>query len=125
MVNYTTHWRAPFLRYLPYLLSLSLPALLAASPHSTREAQTLLVQSQLRFEPDPGGGGFVARGRDYGLALNRSGLELSWRGDREHSGTVRMRLAGANPAAQIEGIDPLATRTNYFLGADSARWRPG
>ena len=36
-----------------------------------------------------------------------------------------MKLAGANPAAAPEGIDPLAGKTNYLLGNDPAEWRIG
>jgi len=32
---------------------------------------------------------------------------------------VRMKLEGANRTPQIEGLDQLATRSNYFAGADS------
>ena len=36
---------------------------------------------------------------------------------------VRMKLKGANPQPQIEGLDQLPTRSNYFTGADPAAWR--
>ncbi len=36
---------------------------------------------------------------------------------------VRMKLEGANPASQIEGLDQLSTRSNYFAGPDPAAWR--
>ena len=36
---------------------------------------------------------------------------------------VRMKLEGANPAPQIEGLDQLSTRSNYFAGADPTAWR--
>jgi len=35
-----------------------------------------------------------------------------------------MKLAGANPAARVEGLDLLGSQTNYFLG-DSPGWRQG
>jgi hypothetical protein len=36
---------------------------------------------------------------------------------------VEMRLVGANPDAQIAGIDELPGRSNYFIGNDSNKWR--
>jgi len=35
---------------------------------------------------------------------------------------VHMRLRGASPKARSEGVDPLPSRTNYFVG-DPSRWR--
>jgi uncharacterized repeat protein (TIGR01451 family) len=35
---------------------------------------------------------------------------------------VRMELEGANPATSAEGLDELASRTNYFSGPDPAQW---
>jgi hypothetical protein len=36
---------------------------------------------------------------------------------------VRMQLVGGNPAPQIDGLEELATSTNYFSGSDPAQWR--
>jgi hypothetical protein len=36
---------------------------------------------------------------------------------------LRMRLAGANPHAQIEGIDEMRAKANYFIGNDPKKWR--
>ena len=38
---------------------------------------------------------------------------------------VRLRLAGADPGARWTGEEPLAARSNYFVGADPRRWRTG
>jgi len=35
---------------------------------------------------------------------------------------IRMRLEGANPAAQISGAERLPTRVNYFTGSDPKNW---
>src|ERR1700687_538383 len=35
---------------------------------------------------------------------------------------IRMRLEGANPDAQIAGMDQLPGRTNYFIGNDPKNW---
>ncbi|HEY2964385.1 MAG TPA: SBBP repeat-containing protein [Pyrinomonadaceae bacterium] len=36
---------------------------------------------------------------------------------------IRMKLEGANPAPQIEGLEQLGTTSNYFAGADPGAWR--
>ena len=36
---------------------------------------------------------------------------------------LRMQIVGANPEAQITGIDPLPGKSNYFIGNDPAKWR--
>lgn len=35
---------------------------------------------------------------------------------------VRMKLEGANPAPTVEGLEELASRSNYFRGSDPAQW---
>ena len=41
---------------------------------------------------------------------------------RSNAGALRLRLAGAHPRA-IEGLDPLAGKTNYFFGKDPRNWQ--
>jgi len=36
---------------------------------------------------------------------------------------VRMKLEGANRAPQIEGLEQLPARSNYFAGSDASAWR--
>jgi Beta-propeller repeat len=36
---------------------------------------------------------------------------------------IRMKLIGANPKAQIEGLDRLPGISNYFIGNDPKKWR--
>ncbi len=36
---------------------------------------------------------------------------------------LRMTLWGANPRPRITGLEPLAGRSDYFIGRDPARWR--
>src|SRR6185503_17131254 len=35
---------------------------------------------------------------------------------------VRMKLEGANPDPQVEGLEQLSTTSNYFAGSDPAAW---
>src|SRR5262249_47247156 len=39
------------------------------------------------------------------------------------SAVLRVKLAGANPAARVEGLDQLPGRSNYLIGNDPAKWR--
>lgn len=87
-------------------------------------AQALLSESPLHFEPDPTDG-YVAQGPGYRIALRPSALDLSWNGAARGGGPIHIGLEGANPGARLEGTDPLPSSTNYFLGADPARWRTG
>lgn len=36
---------------------------------------------------------------------------------------LRMRVLGANPEARVEGVEPLAARSNYLIGRDPQRWQ--
>jgi len=36
---------------------------------------------------------------------------------------VRMRLVGANPEPEVQGVDPLPGRQHAFIGRDPSRWR--
>ena len=36
--------------------------------------------------------------------------------------TVRLQLIGSNTKAEVEGVDPLPGKSNYFTGNDPARW---
>jgi hypothetical protein len=71
---------------------------------------------------------FLSRGVGYGLFLTQSEAVLSLqkessRGDNGAQSTVRMKLIGADPASQMEGLDMLPGRSNYILGSDAKRWR--
>jgi hypothetical protein len=39
------------------------------------------------------------------------------------SAVIRMRLRGANPAAEVSGLDELPGKSNYFIGNDPTKWR--
>jgi hypothetical protein len=91
---------------------------------------------------------FIARGAGYGLFLtpNEATLRLRHenRGSRMEdrgsptrpsifdprssildpgSSVLRLRLAGANPASKITGLDELPGKSNYFRGRDRSGWR--
>jgi uncharacterized protein (TIGR03437 family) len=64
---------------------------------------------------------FFSRGSGYSVYLNPTGAVLSL----SQSGVVRMTFAGANPAAQVTGLDQLPGRSNYLTGNDPKKWRVG
>ena len=67
---------------------------------------------------------FLSRGSGYSFFLTHDGALLTFAHDAHSDAAVfRMRLAGANPEAQIHGVDELPGKTNYFFGNDAQRWR--
>jgi hypothetical protein len=93
--------------------------LAAAEPNAVRTLET----SPLRFEPSgiaspDAPAAFVARGARFQFeftphqALLRSGKK-----------DVRLSFDGANPAAKIQGSQPLRSTTNLYLGNDASKWR--
>lgn len=71
----------------------------------------------LSFEPD--GVDFVARGEGYLLRLTPTRETLTL----QETSSVTLTLAGANPSAQADALDPQPGKTNYLMGNDPAKWR--
>jgi hypothetical protein len=87
---------------------------------------------------------FLSRGQNYNLFLTPSEAVLTLRGERRGTGSdresretsahaapssfaknvLRMRLMGANKNPEMMGMDEAASKVNYFIGNDSARWHP-
>ena len=73
---------------------------------------------------------FMARGAGYSLFLTptESVFVMSRRGHEseiarsESQAVLRMKLIGANAQASVKGVDEMATKVNYFMGNDSAKW---
>ncbi len=129
-----------------------IPTLMAPSqgPSGTSEearARSLFAGLPLIFEPNQGQGNldasdprvkFVTRGSGYSLFLGSDGAILSMvsrsrskrdSAQREASqmrvDSVQMKLAGANPSANVMGADRLPGKSNYFIGNDPAKWQHG
>ena len=77
---------------------------------------------------------FISRGSHHSLFLtaNESVLVLdepvskkaSTRSEaKRRRAILRMKLEGANTSVQVEGIDELPGKTNYFIGKDAGQWR--
>ncbi len=86
-----------------------------------RQAGAALARLPLRFEANRGQLNprirYAAHAGGYSLALTSAGPSLSL-----GSHSVDISLLGSNRAPRIEALDPLPTRTDYFLGARD-RWR--
>ena len=82
------------------------------------------VDSRVRFE---------AHGLNYSLFLTRDEAVFAMRsgtsdsiGDRkrpEALAVLRMNLVGATRNAEVEGLNELPGKLNYFIGNDSRKWR--
>ncbi|MBS1850116.1 MAG: SBBP repeat-containing protein [Acidobacteria bacterium] len=79
---------------------------------------------------------FLARSQGYGLFLTSDEVVFSLsaapsaRRSSEASQTakqavIRMAMLGSNPQAAIGGSQALASKTNYYVGNDPAKWRTG
>ena len=73
---------------------------------------------------------FLSRGKGYSLfltptesviTLNRAG-KSEGRSAEQETAVVRMAWKGADPQAKVTGLEPLAGKTNYLVGDQSA-WR--
>ncbi len=78
---------------------------------------------------------YLARGRGYQVFLTDTevvlSLSRSQRVKRENvetalsnpqSNALRLKLAGAEPARQVTGVNPLPGKSNYFIGNDPTAW---
>jgi uncharacterized protein (TIGR03437 family) len=110
-----------------------LPVMMAAvsaaplKPKTSPQGANLLDKQELRFEANRGQAApsfrLVAHGPHYLLGLSASGNDLIWNDPRSKKRyRIHTRFAGGNPLAQVEGLEPLALRTNYFVGS-RPEWR--
>jgi hypothetical protein len=95
----------------------------AATTPAERQAATLLGRLPLRFEANQGQLNpevkFAAHSGAYTLRLTSRGTSVSLDGR-----TVAMAFVGARRAPRIDGLEPVATRTDYYVGSRD-RWRAG
>jgi len=110
-------------RVLRIVLSISAVCVLRAAPPapSTAQAQAALAQLPLRFEANRGQAPAEVRytGRAGGYSLLLTSRGPSFAVGSEH---VTLSLQHSNPNPAIEALDPLPTRTNYFIG-NRRNWR--
>lgn len=98
-------------------------------PAKRQGIQVDLSRLPLSFEPNQGQTDarvkFLARGAGYGVFLTADQAVLTLRSQAKPSSSVRMQLAGANPAAAVTGASQLPGKSNYFIGNDPAKWHSG
>src|SRR3984957_14912271 len=124
----------------------------AANPLGANSAGPELMkaygQLPLSFEANQGQGAadvkYLSRGDGYLLSLRGQEADLTFRETRvprrvstnrlkpyrihrapakpESFSTLRMRLDGSNPSAEITGLARTATKTNYLVGNDPKKW---
>jgi hypothetical protein len=76
---------------------------------------------------------YVAHGLGYSLFLTRDGAAMVLHApSKEADGSTRTRdyaarlsFIGANPHAEVAGIDELPGKSNYFSGSNPALWKTG
>jgi hypothetical protein len=95
---------------------------LSFAPVSSDAAQTSPVGFEANGGQAPADVRFLSRGRGWEMALARDGFRLHLPAPAT---AVAMTFLGARPAVAVEGIRPLAARTNLYLGSDPAQWRTG
>jgi hypothetical protein len=93
----------------------------AATMPAMRQADAALARLPLRFEANQGqlhpDVRYAARAGAYSLALKSTGPSLSLGSQR-----IDISLLNSNRAPRIEALDPVPTRTDYFVGSRD-RWR--
>jgi hypothetical protein len=117
-----------------------------ASPpneEARRRLTAAYAKSPLRFEANQGQTDkevkFISSGDGYTLFLTSSEAVLALRQKNDPRAAagkrgspartaakfspLRLRLIGGNKAAEVNGLDPLPTTANYFIGDDPACWR--
>jgi hypothetical protein len=111
-----------------------------AAPAASRQAKLMSVP--LSFEPNQGQltstVQFLSRGSGYALFLAPGKVVLNLERPQPASAaptgqtpgaasvdTLRMTLIGANPKANVVGLDPQPGVVSYFIGNDPKNWRSG
>src|SRR3989442_1677118 len=94
------------------------------APVAKAQVQEPYGKLPLRFEANRGQTDsrvrFLSRGKGYTLFLTPTEAVLALRGREQ---VVRMQFEGANPNAQITGLEKLPGIVNYFFGQDRTKWR--
>jgi len=99
---------------------------MSTSPVPAAQGQAALARLPLRFEANQGQWDsqvrYRARSGGFRLSLTQSGPVVDFAG--AGAPRLEMALAGSNPAPVMEGLDPMAARTDYFIGP-RAGWQTG
>jgi uncharacterized protein (TIGR03437 family) len=95
-------------------------------PPSPKQIVDTRVRVPLAFEPNlgqaPAEVRWISRTPDRTFLLTGNEAVMVLNSDRE-SATVRMKVVGGRSSAQTEGLDKLASTSNYFIGKEPGEWR--
>src|SRR5215207_3740553 len=115
-------------------LPASKPPSTSVSGKSDEMAQARMKEAYgklpLRFEANEGQTDdqvkFLSHGNGYSLFLTSTETVLRLNvndGLPDKNTVVRMKLLGADPAPQTEGVGALPGKSNYFIGSNARKWR--
>src|SRR5262249_16765160 len=110
-------WAAPFASICLLLGCFSMFGEAAVKPPSNQLSQaTIPMAFEINHGQTDSEVKFLTRGRGYNLFLTANECVLSLR-DRANrrSAALRMDLAGANSRPEVEALEPLEGKVNYFL----------
>jgi hypothetical protein len=132
MVFLPNHLRSPFMKVTistALFVLLVLPLALAAADAPADMSRTAAIAQAnlpLSFEPTGASGEYVAHGGANLISvMPREAAIVVANGRNGVARTLQVAFDNANSAALIEALQPLATVTNYYVGADKNDWRLG
>src|SRR6185312_1135438 len=124
-------WTLPF-PTLPRVVGKPIAARPAQSTPNTAEVKMTVSENYgklpLSFEPNMGQSAkavkFLSRGNGYTVFLTATEAVFSLRPvpDAASRAVLRMKLAGANQDARVEGEQSLPGKVNYMIGNDRNEW---
>lgn len=127
-------WSLP-VTTLPRVVAKPSAAVPAQTPPNTAEVKMTVSENYgklpLSFEPNMGQSAkavkFLSRGNGYTVFLTATEAVFSLRPvpDAASRAVLRMKLAGANQDAPVEGQQPLPGKVNYMIGNDRNEWHTG
>src|SRR5256885_2493292 len=83
-------------------------------------AKTALAKLPMSFEPAQTSGRFIANGSSYRVSIGASDSYIAIINDAiGPKSTLHFAFENANPAASLQGMQPLPGVINYYRGQDS------
>lgn len=80
----------------------------------------------LSFEPTASPSRFLARSGSYAVLIGAGQSSVAVHDAKSgKQQTLRFAFENANPAAQLEAMEPQPGVTNYYVGRDASKWRLG
>ena len=108
-----------------FLLSQFMIAADASTVDRKALAATALAKLPMSFEPAQTSGRFVTSSGSYRVSIGPNDSYIAIDNGAAAKATLHFGFGNANPAAWLEGIEPLPGVVNYYTGQDSRNWRLG